>query len=181
MTFGICHTFESDSELAVDTFKVTEQIFHFQLIWPYILFCCMENFMLVRNFHLNVWAKWHTRQHKLWNITYHNTTKWALFLALVRCQFRGIVSVRMSTTAELSSFLFSLLYLLHMPSAALVMLGEIQKQWKQCRFIRKEDIPGACLQKQQNMHTFIWIFFWSSSMASCWAALRAARRSSRSL
>lgn len=30
-------------------------------------------------------------------------------------------------------------------------------------------------------HTFIWIFFCSSSMASCWAALRAARRSSRSL
>lgn len=29
--------------------------------------------------------------------------------------------------------------------------------------------------------TFIWIFFCSSSMASCWAALRAARRSSRSL
>lgn len=29
--------------------------------------------------------------------------------------------------------------------------------------------------------TFIWIFFCSSSIASCWAALRAARRSSRSL
>lgn len=33
----------------------------------------------------------------------------------------------------------------------------------------------------RNKHAFIWIFFCSSSMASCWAALRAARRSSRSL
>lgn len=45
-----------------------------------------------------------------------------MFLALIWCQFGGVVRVGMSTTAELSSLLLPLLNLLHMPTAALIML-----------------------------------------------------------
>lgn len=56
------------------------------------------------------------------NCTYHNTAQGALFLALVGCQFGGVVCVSMSTAAELSGFLLPLLDLLHMPTAALIVL-----------------------------------------------------------
>lgn len=50
-----------------------------------------------------------------------------MFLALIWCQFGGIVCVSMSSTAELSSFLLPLFNLLHMPSAALIMLWKKPK------------------------------------------------------
>lgn len=55
--------------------------------------------------------------------TYHNIAQGALFLALIRCQFGGIVSVGMSATAEFCCLLLPLFNLLHVPATALIMLG----------------------------------------------------------
>lgn len=75
------------------------------------------------------------RKHREWCDdvcgTYHDAAQGALFLALIWCQFGGVVCVSMSTTAELSSFFLPLLNLLHMPPAAFIMLwktpGNIQR------------------------------------------------------
>lgn len=115
------------------------------------------------------------------NCTYHNTAQGALFLALVGCQFGGVVCVSMSTAAELSGFLLPLLDLLHMPTAALIVLWK--KPETRGHMGNREFQYGVWWRRKVARYklTFIWIFFCSSSMASCWAALRAARRSSRSL
>lgn len=63
--------------------------------------------------------------------TYHNAAQRALFFAFIWCQFGGIVCVSMSTTAELSSLLLPLLNLLHMPTAALIMLRKKESRKKE--------------------------------------------------
>lgn len=67
--------------------------------------------------------------------TYHNIAQGALFLALIRCQFGGIVSVGMSATAEFCCLLFPLLNLLHVPATALIVLGRrtTKKSTRKCK------------------------------------------------
>lgn len=54
--------------------------------------------------------------------THQDTAQRTLLLSLVRGQFGGVVGVRVPPTAQLSSFLFSLLHLLHVSSDAFVVL-----------------------------------------------------------
>lgn len=108
--------------------------------------------------------------------TYLDAAQRALLLALVRRQLGGVVRVGMPTAAELGGLLLPLLDLLHVPAAALVVL-----QQRATNGLTRAQRRGGEHVARAARRTFIWIFFCSSSMASCWAALRAARRSSRSL
>lgn len=99
--------------------------------------------------------------------TYHNATQGALFLALIWCKFGGIVRISMSTTAELSSLLLPLLDLLHMSPAALIVLWK--KPDTRGHMGTWEFLYGVRWGHKVAWYklTFIWIFFCSSSMASC--------------
>lgn len=55
-------------------------------------------------------------------VSHHNTAKGALFLALIGSEFGGVVRVGVPAATQLGRLLFPLLDLLHVSTAALVML-----------------------------------------------------------
>lgn len=67
------------------------------------------------------WAALQLQQYPL--ATHHDIAQGALLLPLIGGELRCIVSVSMSSTAQLSCFLFPLLNLLHVPSNTFIMLN----------------------------------------------------------